>query len=92
MDFAPPDDKPLYPGRYLNVARYPFHNPVFGGFSAMGDSRACNTLSASFEILEIVRDPVTDQVQKFAANFEQSCEEINPLLRGEVRFQSSLRP
>ena len=92
IDFAPPDGKPLYPGRYLNLARYPFHNPVFGGFSASGGGRGCNRLSAKFEILEIVRDPATGVVQKFAANFEQNCEVVNPPLRGVVRFQSSVRP
>jgi hypothetical protein len=92
MDFAPPEGKPLYPGRYLNLARYPFYNPVFGGFNASGAGRGCNRLSAKFEVLEIVRDPATGQVQKFAANFEQSCEEIMPPLRGEVRYQSSVKP
>jgi hypothetical protein len=92
MDFAPPDGKPLHPGRYQNLDRYPFYNPVFGGFDASGDGRGCNELSARFEILENVRDPATGEVQRFAANFEQSCEKFMPPLRGEVRYNSSVNP
>jgi hypothetical protein len=92
INFAGPEGKPLYPGRYLNVARYPFYNPVFGGFDLSGAGRGCNELLANFEVLDIVVDPATGELTKFAANFTQSCEKFMPPLHGEIRFHSSVAP
>jgi hypothetical protein len=90
--FAPPEGQSLFPGRYLTAERFPFESPQNAGLDASGDGRGCNTLSGQFEILDIVLDPDGKTVQRFAANFVQNCENLGPVLRGEVRYHSAVGP
>jgi hypothetical protein len=89
LDFAAPFSAPLAPGVYTGATRYPIQPPESPGLSVAGDGRGCNTLDGSFEVKQIeygARDAVT----KLWATFEQHCEGMEPLLRGELRVNADV--
>ncbi|MFC3903235.1 hypothetical protein SAMN05421749_1022 [Acinetobacter marinus] len=75
----------LEKGTYLNLTRYPFHNPTRGGLNWDGDGRGCNELSGWM----IVDDTVyrEDQLISIDLRFEQHCEGNAPALRGKVHWK-----
>jgi parallel beta-helix repeat protein len=89
MDFAAPNGAPLSVGVYPGATRFPFEDPSEPGLSVYGDGRACNTLTGSFEVKEIVYG-AGDEIVSFRATFEQHCEGGLSALRGEIRFNASL--
>src|SRR5262249_42878490 len=74
---------------YENATRFPFNSPTKPGLSVDGDGAGCNELTGRFEILELVTDS-SDDVQRFAADFEQHCEGGEPALFGVVRYNSDV--
>ena len=90
VDFAAPFDATLSAGAYENATRWPFQAPAEPGLSLHGDGRGCNTLTGRFDVLEAVFDPNTNEVLRFAANFEQHCEGAAPGLLGWVRYNSDV--
>lgn len=74
----------LQPGAYVDVARFPFHNPAKGGFSMYGESRGCNSLKATFAVDEATY--AGSQLQSVTIRFVQRCEVTGPPLYGALRW------
>ncbi|TVP09707.1 hypothetical protein [Shewanella sp. KCT] len=90
LDMAAPQGEKLSTKKYENATRYPFQAPLAPGLSFTGDHRGCNISSGEFEILELTYD-ANNQVEKLAVNFQQSCETVNPILKGLIRYNSSAK-
>jgi hypothetical protein len=82
----------IQPGLYKKVTRYPFNNPVTGGFSASGLHRGCNSVSGWYIIDKITYSNATspDQITELDARFEQYClafeaSSLTPL-RGQIHW------
>jgi putative Ig domain-containing protein len=89
VDFAAADSELLFPGAYPNAVRFPFQPPGQPGLSIVGDGRGCNTVTGSFQVLEVEYGAGSD-VMAFRATFEQHCEGGPAALRGEIRFNASV--
>jgi hypothetical protein len=89
FNFSAPNRNLLAPGIYEQATRYPFEQPG-AGLSVFGDGRGCNRLTGRYVIQEF--ELVNGGLRKFAADFEQLCEEINPPLYGSVRYNSTVPP
>ncbi|HVF20853.1 MAG TPA: thrombospondin type 3 repeat-containing protein [Mycobacteriales bacterium] len=89
LEFEAPSTFDLTPGPYDDARRYPFNSLMKPGLSVAGDARGCNQLTGRFDVLESVVSP-DGTVQRFAADFWQRCDNDNGLLRGSVRYKSSL--
>lgn len=87
LDFAAPSGQPLTLGSYTGAARYPFQLPSQPGLSVSGDGRGCNTLTGSFDVLEISYG-ADGNIASFDATLEQHCEGATPALLGEMRFNA----
>lgn len=87
LDFSAPNNVPLTVGAFPGATRFPFQNPGEAGLSVSGDGRGCNTLTGSFNVLEISYGP-NSTINAFDATFEQHCEGGAPALRGEIRFNA----
>ena len=74
----------LEAGFYGDLQRYPFHNPVKGGFSWSGGGLGCNALTGWFVV-----DSVTyagSALMAIDLRFEQHCEGSGPALRGKIHW------
>jgi hypothetical protein len=89
LAFSAPGDALLVPGSYENATRWPFQSPTGAGLSISGSGRGCNTLTGRFDVLEAVYDSA-GRVLRFAADFEQHCEGMEPALFGGVRYRSTI--
>ena len=89
LDFAAPDNQFLTVGSYAGAVRYPFQPAETSGLSVFGDGRGCNTLTGSFQVLEVSYGP-GDDIASFRATFEQHCEGATPALRGEIRINANV--
>jgi hypothetical protein len=89
LDFAAADGQPLAVGAYPLAVRWPFMGPGQPGLSVFGDGRGCNTLTGSFQVLELSFD-AAGEVASFRATFEQHCEGGPAALRGEIRFNATI--
>jgi len=88
LDFAAPNSQLLTVGTYSGAARFPFQASGQAGLSVVGDGRGCNTVTGTFEVLEVTYG-VGGTIDAFDAVFEQHCEGVAPALRGEIRFNAS---
>lgn len=84
-NFAAPDGTGLSEQLYVGATRYPFQDPQVPGMDVYGAGRGCNTLTGSFEVLEITRN-TTNDIETLAVDFEQHCEGQDPALFGQVRY------
>jgi len=89
LAFSAPGDALIVPGSYEDATRWPFQSPTAAGLSVSGSGRGCNTLTGRFDVLEIVYG-AGGQVIRFAADFEQHCEGMEPALFGGVRYHSTI--
>jgi len=89
LDFAAPNNQPLTPGAYFGATRFPFQAANQPGLSVAGDGRGCNTLSGSFQVLQVAYGP-GNTIAAFDATFEQHCEGAVPALRGEIRYNANV--
>lgn len=89
LDFAAPNNQALTVGLYTGAARFPFQASGQPGLSVTGDGRGCNTVTGSFQVLEVTYGSANDIVS-FDALFEQHCEGAAPALRGEIRFNATV--
>lgn len=87
IEFSAPLGRPLTVGYYSAARRYPF--TPFNGLDASGSGRGCNQLTGRFIVLEVVIAP-GGTVQRFAADFEQHCEDRVPALFGAIRYNSTI--
>jgi hypothetical protein len=88
LDLAAPRGERLQPGTYEGVRRFPSHTDDRAGLGVSSEGRGCNTLAGRFVVLEATYD-AGGQIERFAADFEQRCDEGLPLL-GSVRFNSAV--
>jgi hypothetical protein len=90
--FCAPEGQILVPGAYEGATRFPFNLPEVPGLDVSGASRGCNQLYGRFDVLEAVYGP-GGEVQRFAAEFEQHCEQPHaPALYGRILFDASGPP
>jgi hypothetical protein len=89
LDFAAPGPVPLVPGMYEAATRWPFQSATEPGLSVSGEGRGCNQLTGRFVVLEAVYG-ASDDVERFAADYEQHCEGGTPALFGSVRYNSAV--
>ncbi|XID75094.1 hypothetical protein ACF3NA_00525 [Alkanindiges sp. WGS2144] len=83
--FALPDaNKKLSKGKYIDLKRYPFHNPIKGGLNWDGDGRGCNTLTGWFIIDDV--SYVDGRLKSIDLRFEQHCDNNIGGLRGKVHW------
>jgi Divergent InlB B-repeat domain/FG-GAP-like repeat len=75
-------------GTYETARRYPFSGTL-NGLDVSGDGRGCNALTGRFVVLEAEYDSA-GTVLKFAADFEQHCEDSVPALFGSIRYKSTI--
>jgi hypothetical protein len=85
LDFAAPGSVPITPGTYLNAQRFPFQDNDRPGLDVSGEHRGCNTLQGEFTVTEVVYG-TGNNVERFAASFEQLCEGGTAPLTGELGF------
>ena len=86
LDFSAPEGEPLALGEYNAARRYPF--TPFNGLDVSGPGRGCNELTGRFVVYDIA--VASDgKVQRFAADFEQHCEDAVPGLVGAIRYNSA---
>ena len=91
LDLAAPVGQALAVGTYTGATRYPFNDTNEPGLSFSGDGRGCNTLTGTFEIVDIEFGPY-GYVQKLRANWEQHCEGGTPALFGQVDIVNPAPP
>src|SRR5262245_4332780 len=72
-------------GTYEMARRAPF--TTFNGLDVSGSGRGCNELTGRFVVLEAQYDG-GGNVVKFAADFEQHCEDADAALFGAIRYNS----
>lgn len=89
-DFAAPVGLQLIPGAYEKATRWPFEAATEPGLNFDGNGRGCNMLTGRFDVLEAVYDASTNEVLKFAVDFEQHCEGGAPALFGAIRYNSDV--
>lgn len=89
LDFAAPNNQPLSVGTYAGAVRFPFQGTSQPGLSVYGDGRGCNTLTGSFQVLDVTYD-ASNAVASFDATFEQYCEGGTAALRGEIRYNANV--
>jgi hypothetical protein len=87
IDFAAAGGAPLALGAYESAERLWFTSG--NGLEVSGMGRGCNQLSGRFVIREIVRG-LNGGVEKFAADFEQLCDNASGALFGAVRYNSTV--
>jgi hypothetical protein len=90
VDFRARGGVALVPGLYEGATGWPTpsDSPLF---ALSGDGRGCNTVTATFQVHQILYD-ITGVLQKFQATFEQHCEGMTPAARGEVVYIASPHP
>lgn len=85
LSFDAPENDLLQEGQhYDNAIRFPF-NDDSAGLSVSGQHRGCNTLTGSFDVLQISVN-AEDEIERFAADFVQHCEGRTPALSGSIRY------
>jgi hypothetical protein len=89
-EFAGPRDLTLVPGPYEGAVRFPFNGLDAPGLS-VDFGNGCNVITGRFDVLEVVLGE-GGEVERFAASFEQHCENAVPALRGLVLFNASGPP
>ena len=87
FDFASPAGTLLAPGLYLQAQRWPFQTGSAPGLSIDGNGAGCNTLTGTFSIEELARDPTG--LTRFSATFEQHCEGATAALHGVINYQAT---
>jgi hypothetical protein len=87
VSFVGADNLPLAVGTYSSVRAAAFAAP-FNGLSVSGDGRGCSDLTGRFVVREI--EYSGEDVTRFAADFEQHCNDFNPALFGAIRYNSTI--
>lgn len=86
LEFAAPSGQKLVPGHYGRAERYLFADGR-PGMDIGADSRGCNTLRGSFDVLDLAYGPNGDP-SRLWITFEQSCSDgtLGNSLYGEIRI------
>ena len=78
----------LTPGDYAGATRWPFQLASVPGLDFSGDGRGCNQSTDSFTVDDA--SYASGAIQSFAVHFLQGCENTQPPLYGEARFNSTV--
>ncbi len=89
--FAAARDRPLDVGIYGLAAGKNNHPPGRPWLDII-HTQSCDRTNGTFQVLDLVRGPGSDAVERFAANFEQHCEGQVPAFIGSVRYQAPGTP
>jgi hypothetical protein len=87
LDFSTPTGVPLSPGTYITARRGPF--TPFNGLNFSIASSVCGALTGRFVVIEADYG-ANGVVNKFAADFEQHCNDADAGLFGAIRFNSTI--
>jgi hypothetical protein len=87
LTFSAPEGATLAVGAYHGATRPAFAR--FNGLEVSGNGRGCDSLTGWFQVLEIAFDS-SGQIVRFAADFEQHCNNQTAALFGAVRYNSSI--
>ncbi len=87
LDFGAGGGAPLAVGSYRGARRFAFAS--FSGLDVSGSGRDCSTLTGRFDVLEVEYDS-DGTVVRFAADFEQHCEDGAAALFGAIRYNSTI--
>lgn len=74
----------LEAGYYGDLMRHPFHNPVKGGLTWVGEGRGCNRLTGWFVVDSVTYDGST--LTAIDLRFELHCEGAAPALHGAIHW------
>ena len=89
LDLQAADGAILQAGSYVDVQRYPFQTVGHPGLDLYGDGSGCNSLTGSFDVLEVAYDG-NGFLTKLAVNLEQYCGSSPYAIFGQVRINSNL--
>ncbi len=90
LDFAAPYGQPLSVGSYQGATRWPFQEMGSAGLDFSGNGRGNNTLTGSFDVLEVTY-AVDGEVLTFAADFLQYDEGFQNWWNiGSIRYNSDI--
>lgn len=87
LDFSAAGGVPLTVGSYLNARRSPYAWP--GNTIEVSGDGACYQATGRFVIHDIEYAPTGSGVVRFAADFEQHCNDGVPALVGAIRYNSA---
>ena len=87
IDLFAPMGSVIAAGTYINATRFP--TAAWPALDVYGDGRGCESLTGRFLIRELDIDG-GGAVVRFAADFEQHCEDASPGLFGALRFNSTV--
>jgi hypothetical protein len=89
--FRAPDAETLTVGRtYTGAQRAAFVSGPTPGFDVFGDGRGCNTVAATFTVLDLATDAGTGAITRFAGTFESHCDGVTPAARGAIYFHAAI--
>lgn len=89
--FRAPQGQQLAVGTtYTGAERAAFATGANPGFDVFGSGRGCNTVLASFTVLDLATDAGTGAPTAFAGSFESHCEGGTTASRGFVRVNSAV--
>ena len=88
LHFVAPGGQNLTPGMYEGARMWPRPSPTNPALDVSGDGRFCSE-SGRFVVLEAVYD-AGGEVVRFAADYEQHCDQGPAALFGSVRINSSV--
>jgi hypothetical protein len=88
--FQSPDGQKLVPGTYRDAGEWDSKKPSDPGFGITWQDRACDSVMGQFTVYEI--EVQEDEVVRFAADFVQHCDDVEPPLYGAIRYHSTLPP
>jgi Divergent InlB B-repeat domain len=87
LNFAVPSGGTIGAGTYTDALRFP--TAAQPGLDVYGDGRGCNAVTGRFVIREYVAG-AGGSVARFAADFEQHCEDASAGLFGAIRYNSTI--
>jgi hypothetical protein len=88
LAFSAPQGMTLAGSAFDGATRDSFKSPLKPGLDISGRGTGCNTLRGRFVVYELVLS-ANGELQRFAADFEQHCEDGLPGLFGAIRFNST---
>ena len=87
LQFSATDHVPLSTGSYTSATES--DSTKFNGFDVYGSLGSCGSVTGRFWVREVSYDG-NGNVTRFAADFEQHCNNLTPALFGAVRYNSTV--
>lgn len=87
LRFMSPIQEEITSRSYPHAGNFPYQPLGHAGIKISGMSRGCNTAGGIFRVLELKRFD-DGKIERFAADFEQHCEQYGPPLEGFVAYRA----